>query len=97
MRRVVVTVISLLLLILCVRGAYAQEESTRTFIRMEEVEIIGLIEHPEITYIIPKTRIRFKHQPLERDFTEEATRIFNPLEVRERIKIHNLMGTTPGP
>ncbi len=97
MKKMVVTVISLFLLLICDRGAQAQEEGRRTFIRMEEVEIIGLIEHPEITYIIPKTRIRFEHVPLERSFTEEATQIFDPMEVRKRIIIHTLMGTTPDP
>jgi PAS domain-containing protein len=44
-----------------------------SYLGVKETEIIGIVEHPEITYIIPKTRIRFSHIPLERDFSNRAT------------------------
>jgi hypothetical protein len=69
----------------------AEEARKGTYIRMEETEIIGIIEHPEITYIIPKTRIRFSKIPLERDFTTQATRFTSPLDLEADIKIRTLL------
>ena len=57
---------------------------------MEEVEIFGVVEHPEITYIIPKTKIRFTRIPLERSFADEATKPINPSIIREEIRIRKL-------
>jgi hypothetical protein len=58
---------------------------------MEETEIIGVIEHPEITYIIPKTRIRFNQIPLERDFYTHATRFTNPLTLETEVRVKTLL------
>lgn len=59
---------------------------------MEETEIVGVIEHPEITYIIPKTRIRFNPIPLERDFTSEVVRNTDPLALDREIRTRTLLG-----
>jgi hypothetical protein len=58
---------------------------------MEETEIIGVIEHPEITYIIPKTRIRFNEIPLQRDFTTQATRWTNPLALETEVRVKTML------
>jgi hypothetical protein len=68
----------------------AEDKSKRTYIRMEETDIVGEIEHPEITYIIPKTRIRFSQIPLERDFSNHATRLTNPLALETEVRIKTL-------
>ncbi len=65
-------------------------EEQKTFIRMKEVEIQGQIEHPEITYIIPKTRILFKPIPLERDFSRETRRILTPAGIEKEIRLRAL-------
>lgn len=70
-------------------GAAGAEEA-KTFIRMDEVEIKGQVEHPEITYIIPKTRIVFKPIPLERDFGPETVRILTPAGIEEEIRRREL-------
>ena len=74
-----------------VADVLAEEVRKGTYIRMEETEIIGIIEHPEITYIIPKTRIKFSKIPLERDFSTRATRLTNPLYLEEEVKIRTLL------
>ena len=71
--------------------AIAEDDRTGTYIRMEETEIIGVIEHPEITYIIPKTRVRFSEVPLERDFSTYATRFTNPLTLETEVRIKTLL------
>jgi hypothetical protein len=58
---------------------------------MEETEIIGVFEHPEITYIIPKTRIRFTQIPLERDFSIHATRLTNSLALETEVRVKTLL------
>jgi hypothetical protein len=68
----------------------ARAEEQKTFIRMKEVEIQGQIEHPEITYIIPKTRIIFKPIPLERDFSRESRRTLTPAGIEEDIRLRAL-------
>jgi len=68
----------------------AGAEDAKTFIRMNEVEIKGQVEHPEITYIIPKTRIVFKPIPLERDFGPETVRILTPAGIEEEIRRREL-------
>lgn len=72
----------------------AENDRKNTFIRMEETEIIGIIEHPEITYIIPKTRIRFSHIPLERDFAGQATRFTDPEALESEARTRSLL--SPG-
>ena len=69
----------------------AEDNRQRTYIRMEETEIIGVIEHPEITYIIPKTRVRFSQIPLERDFSTHATRFTNPLTLKTEVRVKTLL------
>jgi hypothetical protein len=83
----------LICLILFGSAAYVRAEDSRqrTYIRMEETEIVGVIEHPEITYIIPKTRIRFNQIPLERDFTTQATRLTNPLALETEVRVKTLL------
>ena len=71
--------------------AIAEDNRERTYIRMEETEIIGVFEHPEITYIIPKTRIRFTHIPLERDFSIHATRLTNSLALETEVRVKTLL------
>lgn len=71
--------------------ALAEDGRTNTYIRMEDTEIIGIIEHPEITYIIPKTRIKFSKIPLERDFSNRAMRWTNPLALDTEIKVKTLL------
>jgi len=68
----------------------ARAEDSKTFIRMNEVEIQGQVEHPEITYIIPKTRIVFKPLPLARDFAPETVRILTPAGIEEEIRKREL-------
>lgn len=85
-----------LLLFLCLAGAArGAEDDTRRYIRMEEVEIIGVVEHPEITYIIPKTRIRFDRIPLERSFSSEATRPVSPDIIGDEIRVKQLLNGQP--
>jgi len=76
-------------------GVIAEDNRQKTYIRMEETEIIGVIEHPEITYIIPKTRIRFNQIPLERDFSTQATRITNPLTLQTEVRVKTLLTVSP--
>ena len=71
--------------------AVAQDSRPRTYIRMEETEIIGVIEHPEITYIIPKTRIQFNEIPLDRDFSDRATRWTNPLALETEVRVKTVL------
>jgi hypothetical protein len=74
--------------------AMSDDGRTNPYIRMEETEIIGIVEHPEITYIIPKTRIRFSRIPLERDFSRRATRLMNPMTLDSEIRVKtSLTGT----
>ncbi len=68
----------------------AADNERKRYIRMEEVEIFGVVEHPEITYIIPKTKIRFSKIPLERSFADEAAKQINPSIIREEIRIRKL-------
>jgi hypothetical protein len=75
--------------------ADAAEGESRRYIRMEEVEIIGVVEHPEITYIIPKTRIRFSRIPLQRSFAVEGTRPMTPHALKEEIEIKRLLSGQP--
>ena len=79
-----------LILICSAAIAIAEDSRQRTYIRMEETDIVGEIEHPEITYIIPKTRIRFSQIPLERDFSNHATRLTNPLALETEVRIKTL-------
>ena len=72
-------------------GVIAEDNRQRTYIRMEETDIVGVIEHPEITYIIPKTRIRFSQIPLERDFSNQATRLTNPLALETEVRVKTLL------
>ena len=90
MRTLTFTLLSLIL-IGPVAVAHADDHRPRTYIRMEETEIIGVVEHPEITYIIPKTRIQFNKIPLERDFADHAARFSNPLALEEEIRIRTLL------
>jgi hypothetical protein len=90
MRKLTFTLISLILLFPAVDVA-AEDYRQRTYIRMEETEIIGVIEHPEITYIIPKTRIRFNQIPLQRDFSTQATRLRNPLALETEVRVKTLL------
>jgi len=69
----------------------AEEDGPRTYIRMEETEIIGVVEHPDITYIIPKTKVRFSQIPLERDFSDKTTYYTNPLNLEEEVKVRTLL------
>lgn len=69
----------------------AEDSRPQTYIRMEETEIIGVIEHPEITYIIPKTRIRFTKIPLQRDFSAKATRLNDPLALEREVRVKTLL------
>ena len=86
------TFISISLIFICAASSSLAEDGRKhNYIRMEETEIIGVIEHPEITYIIPKTRIRFNHIPLERDFSTQATRLTNPLNLETEVKVKTLL------
>ena len=86
------TFISISLILMCSAfNALAEDGRKGTYIRMEETEIIGIIEHPEITYIIPKTRIRFSKIPLERDFSAHATRFTDPLTLESEVKAKTLL------
>ena len=69
----------------------AEDAGPKTYIRMEETEIIGVIEHPEITYIIPKTRIRFSQIPLDRNFSGEATQYINPMALENEVRTRALI------
>ncbi|MDF1527102.1 MAG: hypothetical protein RRA15_09995 [bacterium] len=86
------TFISIYLILLCSAAiAIAEDNRPRTYIRMEETDIVGVIEHPEITYIIPKTRIRFSKIPLVRDFSNQATRLTNPLALETEVRVKTLL------
>ena len=86
------TFIIICLILFCPTGnVIAEDDRYRTYIRMEETEIIGVIEHPEITYIIPKTRVRFNEIPLERDFSTQTTRLTNPLALETEVRVKTLL------
>ena len=86
------TFIVICLILFCsAADVLAEDKRQRTYIRMEETEIIGVIEHPEITYIIPKTRVRFSQIPLERDFYTHATRFTNPLTLETEVRVKTLL------
>ena len=89
------TFLTISLLLLCPAATVLAEDGrTNTYIRMEETEIIGIVEHPEITYIIPKTRIRFSRIPLERDFSSRATRLMNPMALLSEIRVKTALTGT---
>jgi len=90
MRSLTFILISLILICSAV-DVIAEDNRQRTYIRMEETEIIGVIEHPEITYIIPKTRVRFSQIPLERDFSTHATHFTNPLTLETEVRVKTLL------
>ncbi len=87
----------IVLLILSIHLPVEAEERKQSFIRMEETEIIGVLEHPEVTYIIPRTRIVFLHVPLERSFKDEAIRETDPIKIKNDIRLRTFFGTTPKP
>jgi hypothetical protein len=88
----ILTFISISLILMgSAANAIAEDNRQRTYIRMEETDIVGVIEHPEITYIIPKTRIRFSQIPLERDFSNQATRLTNPLALETEVRVKTLL------
>ncbi len=70
------------------------DEGKHNYIRMEETRIMGVIEHPEVTYIIPKTVIRFSHIPLERSFKGPATRRVDPQRIQEEIRFRTIFSST---
>jgi len=72
-------------------GAQAENSRKNSYIRMEETEIIGVVEHPDITYIIPKTRVRFTPIPLERDFSDRTTHYRNPLDLENEVRVRTLL------
>ncbi len=80
-----------ILSLLSPRKSPGDEGKNRNYIRMEETRIIGVIEHPEVTYIIPKTVIRFSHIPLERSFQGPAARYIDPQRIQEEILLRTLM------
>lgn len=80
-----------LILLLPAVAVQADDARPKTYIRMEETEIIGVVEHPEITYIIPKTRIRFIQIPLDRDFSVEATQYTNPMALENEVRTRALI------
>jgi hypothetical protein len=90
MSRTLTFIVICLILFCSAAGVVAEDSRQRTYIRMEETDIVGEIEHPEITYIIPKTRIRFSQIPLERDFSNHATRLTNPLALETEVRIKTL-------
>jgi hypothetical protein len=86
------TLILFSLIFICWAADVIAEDGRRgTYIRMEETEIIGVVEHPDITYIIPKTRIRFSQIPLERDFADKTTHFTNPLNLETEVKVRTLL------
>jgi hypothetical protein len=88
----ILTFVAFSMILLCpATDAIAEDNRQRTYIRMEETDIVGEIEHPEITYIIPKTRIRFSQIPLERDFSSHATRLTNPLALETEVRVKTLL------
>ena len=91
MSRFLTFIVICLILLSSAAEVVAEDSRQRTYIRMEETEIIGVIEHPEITYIIPKTRIRFSQIPLERDFSTRATRLTNPLALETEVRVKTLL------
>ena len=80
-----------LILLLPAVAVQADDARPKTYIRMEETEIIGVVEHPEITYIIPKTRIRFIQIPLDRDFSVEANQYTNPMALENEVRTRALI------
>ena len=95
MRQGLIFCLIFILLLWLPTAGKAAEAKKRRYIRMEEVEIIGVVEHPEITYIIPKTKIRFSRIPLERSFSEEGNKSVTPHLVREEIDIKRLLSGQP--
>ena len=89
--RILTFLIICLILLLPAVVVRADDARPRTYIRMEETEIIGVVEHPEITYIIPKTRIRFSQIPLDRDFSGEATQYTNPMALENEVRTRALI------
>lgn len=94
--RIAFVKLTVLLVILISSSAVAQERK-QSFIRMEETEIIGVIEHPEVTYIIPKTRIVFLHVPLERNFRDVIFRDLDPIKIKNDIRLRTFFSTAPRP
>ncbi|UCF30625.1 MAG: hypothetical protein JSV26_11330 [bacterium] len=90
--KLVLCIAALMLVSSLAVGARADEES-ETYIRMEETEIIGVIEHPEVTYIIPKTRIVFKRIPLERTFDDKITGMFHLLDLEKEVSLRTRFQT----
>lgn len=91
MKHILTFILICLILFGSAADVLAEDNRQRTYIRMEETEIIGVIEHPEITYIIPKTRVRFSQIPLERDFSTHATRFTNPLTLKTEVRVKTLL------
>jgi hypothetical protein len=89
--RILTFLIICLILLLPAAVVRADDARPKTYIRMEETEIIGVVEHPEITYIIPKTRIRFSQIPLDRDFSGEATQYTNPMALESEVRTRTLI------
>jgi len=87
----------MVLLVLSFGSAVSAQESRQNFIRMEETEIIGVIEHPEVTYIIPKTRIVFLHAPLERNSSDGMFQETDPIKIKNDIRLRTFFSTTPRP
>jgi hypothetical protein len=83
--------ITCLILLFPAAPVKADDARPKTYIRMEETEIIGVVEHPEITYIIPKTRIRFSEIPLDRNFYGEATQYTNPMALERDVRTRALI------
>ena len=82
--------LSAILLLLCPVASMGDSGKTRNYIRMEETRIMGVIEHPEVTYIIPKTVIRFSHIRLERSFREPGARHIDPQQIHDEILLRNI-------
>ena len=81
--------LAIFLLIIWPAVSTAEESEGGTYIRMEETEIVGVIEHPEVTYIIPKTRIRFRHIPLRRTFRDEMSQLKSPDAIEDEIYLRS--------
>ncbi len=94
-RKLTLGTVAVILALLLPPAASRAEDRPRTFIRMEETEIIGVSEHPEITYIIPKTKIRFKPIPLQRSFRGYIIERTHLLDLEKEIFLRSQLGTGP--
>ena len=59
-----------------------EEETSKRYLRMEEIEIHGDVEKPKTMFVIPRASLRYSRKDQEKDFTNE---ILDPM-TKQRIE-----------